>query len=211
LKPWIEITRCFMRHFHDKTKILLPPHHTQLLSVLMCADFYDQRRQQEAAARPSRWWQRQRAQEDSGLGDLKTMVARVGTGEGKSIIIAMLAVYLAHFKGQKVHILVNNAGLRERDYSSMKLFYEKNFGLTTKISKCVDRELAPQGTMQDDEPVNLQQRALANMNVDMRERLERAGAQMGKINISLKWDNSPGMPPRVSDLPTAVLSCDNLS
>ena len=44
--------------------------------------------------------ERRRAPDDSGLGYLKTLVARVGTGEGKSVIIAMLAVFLAHFKKQ---------------------------------------------------------------------------------------------------------------
>jgi hypothetical protein len=49
----------------------------------------------------------------------------VSTGEGKSIILAMLALYFVLKKGKKVHILVNNAVLGERDKKFYAPLYDK--------------------------------------------------------------------------------------
>jgi hypothetical protein len=49
----------------------------------------------------------------------------VSTGEGKSIILAMLALYFVLERGKKVHILVNNAVLGERDKDFYAPLYDK--------------------------------------------------------------------------------------
>ena len=59
------------------------------------------------------------------------------TGEGKSIVIAMLAVFVCKFFGKRVHVLENNEGLLERDYKTYRGFYDL-FGLRT--SKAIDNE-----------------------------------------------------------------------
>ena len=47
------------------------------------------------------------------------------TGEGKSIVIAMLAIFVVKHLGKRVHVLENNQALLERDYASYKPFYER--------------------------------------------------------------------------------------
>ena len=47
---------------------------------------------------------------------------QVMTGEGKSIIIAMLAVFVVKFLKKKVHVLENNEGLLERDFATYAPF-----------------------------------------------------------------------------------------
>ena len=64
------------------------------------------------------------------------LIMQMKTGEGKSIVIAMLAIFVCkRFKtsdGQsmKVHVLENNEGLLERDYDTYASFYAA-FGLRT--------------------------------------------------------------------------------
>eukprot|EP00041_Stephanoeca_diplocostata_P038646 m.1538634 g.1538634 ORF g.1538634 m.1538634 type:complete len:1613 (+) comp25245_c0_seq64:367-5205(+) len=50
-------------------------------------------------------------------------IAKVGTGEGKSLIIAMLAVYAVLVHGKRVHIVSSNAALRDRDHGNYEAFY----------------------------------------------------------------------------------------
>ena len=49
----------------------------------------------------------------------------MSTGEGKSIVIAMLAIFMVKLHGMRVHVLENNEGLLERDYAVNKPFYQK--------------------------------------------------------------------------------------
>jgi hypothetical protein len=48
----------------------------------------------------------------------RALIAQVGTGEGKSLMIAMLAVYAYLHLGKKVVILESNEQLRKRDYDA---------------------------------------------------------------------------------------------
>jgi hypothetical protein len=59
----------------------------------------------------------------------KSYVAEIGTGEGKSVVIALLAAYLA-LQGKKVHVLVNNRALLKRDFASNQRFFAM-LGLTS--------------------------------------------------------------------------------
>ena len=44
------------------------------------------------------------------------MLGQLATGEGKSIVIAMLAIFMVKHHGMRVHVLENNAGLLARDF-----------------------------------------------------------------------------------------------
>ncbi|XP_063043369.1 protein translocase subunit SecA-like [Engraulis encrasicolus] len=57
---------------------------------------------------------------------------QVGTGEGKSCIVAMFAAYRA-LKGQKVDIISSSPVLAERDVEEWKVFYEQ-LGLTVNCN-----------------------------------------------------------------------------
>ena len=61
------------------------------------------------------------------------LIQQIDTGEGKSIIISLLAVYLAKKKNKKIDILTSSPILAQRDSSLFKQFYE-NFGLTVDYS-----------------------------------------------------------------------------
>ena len=96
----------------------LAPHHTQAIVVLMMARFY------EAHLLPQAQGVRQPL-------PLKCFVAQMATGEGKSIVIAMVAVFLIRrHRGLRVHILENNQGLLERDYRQNRPFFDR-FGITS--------------------------------------------------------------------------------
>jgi hypothetical protein len=59
----------------------------------------------------------------------KKLIAQVGTGEGKSLIIAMLCIYFVKVLDKKVHVLENNIGLLERDCASFVDFF-RQFGIS---------------------------------------------------------------------------------
>lgn len=56
---------------------------------------------------------------------LKAFIAQLATGEGKSIVIAMMAIFMVKIYGMRVHVLENNEGLLERDYATNAPFYSK--------------------------------------------------------------------------------------
>merc|ERR1719410_517506 len=82
----------------QRYSVIMLPHHTQLIALLMCGfrvcGAKDRTNDQELP---------------------RTMLARVGTGEGKSIIIGMLAAFVAK-KGMRAHVINNDRVLTRRDY-----------------------------------------------------------------------------------------------
>ena len=52
---------------------------------------------------------------------MRAAILQMGTGEGKSIVIAMLAVFMVQLHGLRVHVLENNEGLLERDFATYPL------------------------------------------------------------------------------------------
>merc|ERR1719379_661334 len=52
----------------------------------------------------------------------KTMLARVGTGEGKSLIIGMLAAFLAK-KNMRAHVINTDRTLAQRDFDANVAFF----------------------------------------------------------------------------------------
>ena len=101
LKLLYELCSCWMQHMSDKNGLPMPTRNTQSLTMLMVGAWLD-----ELIA-----VYRDKAH---------TLVARVGTGEGKSLIIFMLAVHAVK-KGKRVHVLASNKVLRDRDFEEFSL------------------------------------------------------------------------------------------
>lgn len=53
------------------------------------------------------------------------VIMQMQTGEGKSIVIAMLAIFVRTLMKKKVHVLENNEGLLERDYETYEPYYKR--------------------------------------------------------------------------------------
>lgn len=92
--------------------IALLPHHTQIMVMLMLVHYYEDR--------------------DSWKDDYSALIMQMKTGEGKSIVIAMLAVLMCTRFNKRVHVLENNEGLLERDYATYAPFF-KLFGERSAI------------------------------------------------------------------------------
>jgi len=93
----LEIAGAAAETMKQRYSVIMLPHHTQMISLLMFAIRACGTRQQTTHDLP------------------KTMLARVGTGEGKSLIIGMLAAFVAK-KGMRAHVVNNNRVLTQRDY-----------------------------------------------------------------------------------------------
>ena len=118
-----DVTMEWMRYMIDRKFPPLTPHHTQALVVLMMSRFFgeyldpNRPRVAETPAKSSSKGKQPLA--------LKAFIAQMSTGEGKSIVIAMLAVFMVKLYNMKVHVLENNEGLLERDYATNAPFYER--------------------------------------------------------------------------------------
>lgn len=93
----LDIATAAAETMKQRFSVIMLPHHTQLISMLMFGFRCCASRQQTDQPLP------------------KTMLARVGTGEGKSLIIGMLAAFVAK-KGMRAHVVNNNRVLTQRDY-----------------------------------------------------------------------------------------------
>jgi len=91
---------------HNTFNLLVLPHHTQAVCLLAFRRFLESN------------------------GQAHTLIAQVGTGEGKSMIIASLAAYVVVHLRKKVHIVVDDETLLERDFESFKGAFE-SFELPT--------------------------------------------------------------------------------
>jgi hypothetical protein len=78
----------------------------------------------------------------------KALLMQVGTGEGKSLIAAMISIYIVTVLDKRVHILTNNVGLQSRDFSAFSKFYQA-FGMSCSdkiedrchVTYCLRRDL----------------------------------------------------------------------
>jgi hypothetical protein len=109
----------------------MAPRNAQIITFLLCAE-----------------WTRARLNMAT-PDEQRTLVTRVGTGEGKSLIIAMIAVYCAKVLKKKVHVLQSNDGLLRREHADLADFFAK-FGLTSAakelgagadITYCLQRDM----------------------------------------------------------------------
>lgn len=109
LKVIMRLTAFWMKVSLAKIQIPLPPRNAQLITLQCCAS----------------WAKNLILGNDQTQG--KALIAQVGTGEGKSLIIAMMAIYFVKILRKRVHILENNLGLLEKDFDQLQpLFKEFN-------------------------------------------------------------------------------------
>jgi len=111
-----DITVRWMQYMIDRKFPPLTPHHTQAFTVMMMVRCYEDYLSQEARARHKK--EKKKFQ-------VQAFIAQMATGEGKSIVIAMLAVMMVQYHKLKVHVLENNEGLLERDFRQNRPFYER--------------------------------------------------------------------------------------
>ena len=84
---------------YAEVKVPMAPRNVQIITVLVIIKWYESRNQ------------------------VNLLLAQVGTGEGKSLIICMLAIYFVIYKNMRVHIMVNNLGLLQKDYKNLANIY----------------------------------------------------------------------------------------
>lgn len=125
-----EISAKYMQTYieHDPPKLPLTPHHTQIVAMLIFSQFFEQKEQMFRDG-------------------VHAVILQMMTGEGKSIVIAMMAIYTVKQLGKRVHVLENNEGLLERDFASYEPFYRsfnlscnKTIDLTSDICYCLKRQ-----------------------------------------------------------------------
>jgi len=100
LGPFREIFYQWAAAMHSTFNLLVLPHHTQVICLLAFQRFL------ESAGGPH------------------TLIAQVGTGEGKSMIIATLAIYVAVMLRMKVHVVIDDETLLERDFAAFKRVFD---------------------------------------------------------------------------------------
>ena len=113
LKMVYFLTASWMKISKEKVLFPLPPRNAQIITLLTVAS----------------WAKSLLKKNDKRMG--KALIAQVGTGEGKSLIIAMMAIYFVKVLGKRVHILENNQGLLDKDVETMKPLFAK-FGILTQ-------------------------------------------------------------------------------
>lgn len=86
-----------------KFDLLVLPHHTQVVCLLAFRAFLEA--------------------DKKGVSP-HALIAQVGTGEGKSMIIASLAIYVVVALRKKVHIVVDDETLLERDFWTFKRLFD---------------------------------------------------------------------------------------
>lgn len=125
MKFIFRFTAAWMRHMQGISGIPMLPHNTQVITTLLFASFYKLR-------------QRKAKPDAESASRFSTLFAEVGTGEGKSVIIVMMALYFVTVHGRRVHVLENNISLRDRDHANYKNFYAgftKTTGQAVTVSK----------------------------------------------------------------------------
>jgi hypothetical protein len=101
------LTAKWMKHSRKVIKTPLPPRNAQLITLLTCASFA----------------KRLLIHKDTSMG--RGVIAQVGTGEGKSLIIAFMAIYCVKVLRKSVHILENNLGLLEKDFRDLEPLFRE--------------------------------------------------------------------------------------
>lgn len=112
-----DLTAKWMEMQIADTKMPLTPHHTQVLAMLMFSQFYQRKAELSQ-------------QQNAGGVNVNAVIMQMKTGEGKSIVIAMLAIFVVKHLKKRVHVLENNESLLQRDYDTYEPFYHR-FGLKT--------------------------------------------------------------------------------
>eukprot|EP00929_Paragymnodinium_shiwhaense_P059818 TRINITY_DN29929_c5_g1_i1.p1 TRINITY_DN29929_c5_g1~~TRINITY_DN29929_c5_g1_i1.p1 ORF type:complete len:1527 (-),score=324.40 TRINITY_DN29929_c5_g1_i1:107-4687(-) len=104
LAPFREIFYQWAVAMHTTFNLLVLPHHTQVVCLLVFQRFLDLA--------------------GSGKNTSQALIAQVGTGEGKSVIIAALAIYVAVVLRKKAHVIVDDETLLQRDFATFRQVFE---------------------------------------------------------------------------------------
>jgi hypothetical protein len=126
-----KLTTAWMRNRLDYLDIPMAPRNVQVITWFLI----------------SKWTEEMLAGNRSR--SVESVLAQVGTGEGKSLVIAMTAVYLVLVHHRKVHILENNIGLLARDFGDFETFFDgfgikasqQDFADTYQVIYCLRRDL----------------------------------------------------------------------
>ena len=110
-----KLTAAWLRHTIKLLNIPMPPRNVQSITFLLASN-----------------WLKEKVESQNGCTkkECSSFIAQVGTGEGKSLVIAMMACFAVKSLGKKVHVLENNEGLLQRDHENFKFFF-KQMDVTT--------------------------------------------------------------------------------
>jgi len=100
MRPFREIFYQWAQAMYNAFNLLVLPHHTQAICLLIFRRFLETDNSPHA------------------------LIAQVGTGEGKSMIIAALAVYVVTTLRKKVHVVVDDETLLERDFENFRRLFD---------------------------------------------------------------------------------------
>ena len=134
IKTMYQVNLEWMKRMLKSVSIPMALHHTQVITALCFAEFYQRHIDKDHI------YHEDPERKGSKI-PVTALIAQVGTGEGKSVVIATLALYFVVVHGKKVHILENNRGLLERDFESFKEFYgnfERPDGKQVKVSSSLN-------------------------------------------------------------------------
>ena len=123
----------WIKHFNRDTNIKfpVPPRNVQIINALCicewiyrtCSEFSNESFVANVMRFAQIW----------SSSNCRCLITQVGTGEGKSITIAFIAVYCVLVLGKRVHVLENNEGLLAKDYSQFEDFFKVHFDI--KVAK----------------------------------------------------------------------------
>lgn len=116
-----EIFFQWAQSMRSKFDLLVLPHHTQVVTLMAFRRFLEA---------------------EKSFNTPHALIAQVGTGEGKSMIVAGLAIYVAVFLRKKVHVVVDDETLLERDFWTFKRLFD-TFQVPIGSGKKGDQETRP--------------------------------------------------------------------
>eukprot|EP00930_Biecheleria_cincta_P040997 TRINITY_DN2807_c0_g1_i1.p1 TRINITY_DN2807_c0_g1~~TRINITY_DN2807_c0_g1_i1.p1 ORF type:complete len:1659 (-),score=312.51 TRINITY_DN2807_c0_g1_i1:74-4744(-) len=111
--------------WQEEFGVLAVPHHTQVFALLVFKKLFEQRLEAGATAAA-----------------VKTLVAQVSTGEGKSMLLAELATFLAML-GKKVHVMSNDPKLVKRDFEAFQGLFRKCGFDSRQAVVCIGEDKIP--------------------------------------------------------------------
>ena len=123
---WMQISR-------ERVLFPLPPRNAQIITVLTVASW------------AKSLLAKKKKHRDTRMG--KCVIAQVGTGEGKSLVIAMMAIYCVVVLKKRVHVLENNPSLLKKDVANLAPLYAcKEFNIKTREMLSGDDAAAATGS-----------------------------------------------------------------
>ena len=108
MKLMTDITTKWMQHMVEQRFPPLTPHHTQAFTVMMMAKFFE-----------THLLAPDEATKKKGKLRAKAFIAQLATGEGKSIVIAMLAIFMVVRYKMKARRAAQDAGRRREEENAM--------------------------------------------------------------------------------------------